>query len=693
MAVEPDTFIEVAAALDLNTVRTATAQTAADTAQGTATDAISRVYGAELGAKTYTDAEIQEIKDYVDAELTSRINILAAALGIDITDLVNGALPSLDAAILQALSDLGVIKAGALTDRNAVEDAIANWVNNLIPDLETVLDQTVLGLNGVETTLGELTNGFEYTEIRAAVDDIRSQGEKDLVPLGVSTLRVPATLWGLNVDQANANLVKATLGTYGSFVTNDADFGECFHFAAGDEQNVGAAYPIDYADGNLYKVTVELKVLDDGAPASGVEVKVGATLQNGTTILSANQEQKFEPQYVKVVDGVVKHHIFVSSDQVKLDDYGTIADEQILLGSFPTANKIYFHVRQNAGGNTNGQLALGTLRVVDVTEISAHVDRRYEQLKAETDTSIATIITDYITIAASDAALASATTTLQASIDGLDGEIDAISSDLTVNYVTNTSLDNSLASASTVLNSRFTVVQDAADAAQGTANVASANASSALTTATNADGAIATLNTSLNSNFGGTGGSVTTFASTMTDLNNDVKSGYWLKATAGTSSAQLQLYSDGDISTINLDADNVLINGTVVTGLLENNAATVPEADSKTNTLYGNGSFLTANTKSITMSVSGKVMLVWSGAQGYNNDYSWDVYLAINGASCTGSNRGGTATNDAPGTSWAGTLSSGTHTIKAMWKGEGNGLDNSSLELASRTLAIFGAKK
>jgi len=722
MAVEPDTFIEVAAALDLNTVRTATAQTTADTAQGTAAEAISRVYGAELGAKVYTDAEIQEIRDYIDAELTARINTLAAALGIDITGLVNGALPSLDAAILQALSDMGVIKNDALSDRNAVEDAITNWVNNLIPDLQTVLDQTVLGLNGVETTLGELTNGFTYTEIRAAVDDIRSKGEQDLVPLGLSTLRAPATLWGLNVDQANTNLVKATLGTYGTFVTDDVNFAECFYFADGDEQNVGAAFPIDYADGNMYKVTVELKALSDGSPASGVEVKVGATLQNGTTILSANQEQKFEPQYVKVADGVVRHHIFVSSDQVKLDDYGTVVDEQILLGSFPTANKIYFHVRQNAGGSTNGQLALGTLRVVDITEISVAVDRKYEVLRAETETSIAEIITDYITIAASDAALASATTTLQASIDGLDGEINAISSDITVNYVTNSSLTNSLASGSTVLNSRFSLVQGAADTAQATAvsanalagdavgyadiaqlaadvadgkavtaqtlannaqaqaNVATANASTALTTATSAEGSIAALNTSLNSNFGGTGGSVNVFASTMTDLNNDVKSGYWLKATAGNSSAALSVYSANGVSAIELDADNVIVNGTIITDLIKGNQQISAMSVASGSRAGGIGMGSVCSTGITLPSESTGAYVMWFIDQGYSGDpQPYGINIA-------GLDRGATFGSDfCSGIRYLGS-GAGYHSANLQWYGGSN-------MNCTGNIIVFGAKR
>ena len=615
MAVEPDTFIEVAAALDLNTVRTATAQTSADTAQGTASDALTRVYGAELGAKTYTDAEIQEIRDYIDAELTSRINILAAALGIDITDLVNGALPSLDAAILQALSDLGVIKSAAETDRTAVEDAIANWVNNLIPDLETLLDQTVLGLNGVETTLGELTNGLEYTEIRAAVDDIRSQGEKDLVPLGVSTLRVPATLWGLNVDQANANLVKATLGTYGSFVTSDADFGECFHFAAGDEQNVGASYPLDYADGNLYKVTVTLKVLDDGAPASGVHVKIGATVQNGTSIALANQEQVFSPEYVTVADGVVKHTVYISSSQTKLDNYGTIAPEQILLTdpATATANKIYFHVRQNATGDTNGQLALASIVVLDVTETVALVDRKYTELSVETGNVKAWIGDDYTTAVSMDAAIATRTLALKSEMEGPTGSIGGIQADLTTNYVTNTSLTSSLASESTVLNSRFENVQDDVDAAQATA-------SSALTTATTADTGLASLSTELNVDVNGNIAGVTNFGLAMADIKGDIEAGHWIKATANNSTASLSVYTDGTTSSIELDADNIIVNGSILTDLIGQDQVSQVDISESLSDLSGNSGWQTLVSASVTIpDNTGTVYAIWFISQGYTS--------------------------------------------------------------------------
>jgi len=713
--------------LDAHSFRIDEAQVDADAGKASAAVALSNIYQTGIDATTYTDEEIQKLKDWYQAKL----DLLQTSIEGNLTTLlnanINSVIPNFTAEHVLRLAEIEAIKTyidGQTTDLN---QAIFDMINVVLPGFFGQIEGIEDAQNLLDISINDLLAGYTYGSLQEGIDDFRDKAQKDLVPLTGSSLHVPRSLWGKDLELSSATLAKSTLGNYGTFVVADADFGEAFEFADGTNTNLGPAQPIEFDPERVYKIQVKFKAIDDGT-GNGCRVRIGAVAQTGTT-LDANEEVSPTIDYVTINQGVRTLNVYVSANTVKMDDYGLVVSERIDLTA-PTSNKLYLYIRQNYFGSTSGRLSIGSIEILDVTETFDGVNAVRTFLTDEVDGVYAHLDVTYRTMVDEDIAIAQAVTDLKTTMEDPNGS--SIGATLNQNYYTQTESDAAISAQVNVLKAqiedpngssigallltdyRTTVDADSAVATQlnvlkaqmedpnGTSvgstiasvSTVATNANNLANTANNTAATAASVSNSINSNFGGQGASASSFASTMITLDGKVNSGYWLKATANNVTAGLQLYSNGSTSTINLDADNILINGTVVTGLLENNAATVPEADSKVDpTLYGNGNFVTANTKDITMSVSGKVMIVWSGAQGYNNDYEWDVYLAINGTVCIGSNRGGTATIDAPGTSWAGTLSAGTHTIKAMWKGEGNGLDNSSLELSSRTLAIFGAKK
>lgn len=703
-----DSFAEVEIALNAYSVRIDAADNHSTEALDTANDALTRIYSVETGAKIYTDLEIDEIKDYVDAQLAARISTLATNLGVSLTDQVDGALPSMNAAILQALADMGVIEGRANGYMNAALDEVNFLLNNQIPSIEDTLATVVSGLNGTETTIGELLTGFSYSELREGFDAVRGEGEANLAPLGVVTLRGPATLWGLDVHTASTELVKATLGTYGSFPTNDTDFAECFYFGDGAEHTIGAAYPREFEDDRLYKMTVTMKAIDDGSLTPGVHAALGVTVQNGTSIVLANQEADFDPEYVTVADGVVKHTVFVSGSQDLLDNYGTIAPEQIKLTGAETGNKIYFHVRQNATGNTNGKLAVSSIEILDVTDVTVQVQRRYEELLVESDGIKAWIGDDYSTAVSLDAAIATRTLALRSEMEAPAGSIGLIQADLTDNYVTNTSQTNALASQSTDLKTNFITpaqntadsaladadaAQNTADSAASAASSAQATANSAYSIASSADGAVATLNNSLNVDAGGNVGGISNFGTVMANFKGEVEAKQVLKAVGGGSTASIELNAfdnaAGTGSAISFDADAILFNGTILTELIDTDQITQVEASTLTSTKVGNGTWQNVHSDSMYLNDPGKVLVLWSGLHSYQagsgTTYAHDIRLQVNGVVQTA--RGGQAINDYPMLFHMHVATASIFTIRIDWN------TNSLLHLGNRTLMMLGLKR
>jgi len=706
--------------LDAHSFRIDEAQVDADAGKASAAVALSNIYQTGIDATTYTNEEIQKLKDWYQAKL----DLLQTSIEGNLTTLlnanINSVIPNFTAEHVLRLAEIEAIKTyidGQTTDLN---QAIFDMINVVLPGFFGQIESIEDAQNLLDISINDLLEGYTYGSLQEGIDDFRDKAQKDLVPLTGSSLHVPRSLWGKDLELSSATLAKSTLGNYGTFVVADADFGEAFEFADGTNTNLGPAQPIEFDPERVYKIQVKFKAIDDGT-GNGCRVRIGAVAQTGTT-LDANEEVSPTIDYVTINQGVRTLNVYVSANTVKMDDYGLAVSERIDLTA-PTSNKLYLYIRQNYFGSTSGRLSVGSIEILDVTEtfdgvnavrtfltnevdgVYAHLDVTYRTLVDE-DIAIAQAITDlkttiedpnggsigatlnqnYYTQTESDAAISAQINVLKTQIEDPNGS--SIGALLLTDYRTTVDTDAAVATQLNVLKaqiedpngtsvgSTIATVSTVATNANNTANSANSLANTANSTANTA----ATLSTSINSNFGGQGASASSFAATMVDLNSTVQSSsvYWLRATAGNSTAGLQLYSNGSTSTINLDADNILINGTVVTDLIQSGATSTLGVTSG-EAVPGTGSWTTLCSTNVSMpSSSTGVFAMWFIGHGYSGA------AGEFGVSIGSFTRSATFGQDfLSGVVYLGT---GSQTATLQWYGQSN-------MQAAGTIVLFGAKR
>lgn len=263
-------------------------------------------------------------------------------------------------------ADLDAEVTGAISAAQAAADAAGDAAAQALLDAEAVQDNLTALIGGYGGTISDLQEGVE----------------DGLQPLGLSVLRAPAALWTHQSNADEATLTKAEIpSSEGVFVTDDAEFGEAFRFTAGINQSIGPAYPFEFVEGRVYKLTVRARCADDGGTA-GATMRLGVCTQSGTAKLEANQQADYDGlDPLAVADGVAVFSVYVSTDATAMTDYGVPAAAQINLTA-QGANWIYPFVRQNGGGATLGQLVIANLEWRDVTEVTEQINAVSAQVGA-----------------------------------------------------------------------------------------------------------------------------------------------------------------------------------------------------------------------------------------------------------------------------------------------------------------------
>lgn len=210
----------------------------------------------------------------------------------------------------------------------------------------------------------------------------------------------------------------------------------------------------------------------------------------------------------------------------------------------------------------------------------------------------ANLDTNYYTITEADTAIATATTNLQSALEGPSGSIGQIQADLTQNYVTNSDLASSNASFETSLVATYitplqnslsstdaSVASNASSIASQSAalanlnselvttnnalNAVTATANQALSTSSTNDTAIASLESELNVDVNGNIAGINNFGNVMANFRSETQAEQVLKVFSSGSSAEIRLTAISDdvssSSAIEFNADNVIINGSIIT--------------------------------------------------------------------------------------------------------------------------------
>lgn len=364
---------ELTDALAAHTAQIAAAQTDATTALAESADTTTRVYDVDLAAQAYTNQKIQELRD----ELNLQVGLINAYMTGDleayIDSQVSANVPALqsvvDAAVgeaQQAASDLEQ----DITDINAVNDTITNTE---LPAIHQTQSDFQNALTIFDDNWTQQFTDYPYANVLDGLNDTRALIAGEMAPLGHEIPRLPLSNW--TQESASAVLDPKTPALPDWFITDDPVFLDCAELPAGADVTLGQSYPADFNKDRVYKVTVRLRVVDDGT-LSGVQLALGATTWEGNALVDQNVERTLSVANATVADGAITFECYFSGNLTAMQDAGYSvgpdpADNAVHLSTAGDPTKAFFHIRQNAGGTTDGQIRVALLKVEDVSGLTA----------------------------------------------------------------------------------------------------------------------------------------------------------------------------------------------------------------------------------------------------------------------------------------------------------------------------------
>ena len=217
------------------------------------------------------------------------------------------------------------------------------------------------------------------------------------------------------------------------FIDNDAEFGSAYVPTLGLNESVSPRRVQPYSSDKVYLVRLIARVVNDGATiANGVRVTLGINgwKADGTRITSSPDLNNFQPVYVtkQVADGTFELSVFFGGSDytdAELEAFDLVIENApagqgegrawaIIPPSTGTNHEpdlayVNFQVRYNSSSLTDGQIALKTLEVIDVTEsIKAEIKADAAAISAS-----AALVSEGAASASQSAAGNSATTSTQ----------------------------------------------------------------------------------------------------------------------------------------------------------------------------------------------------------------------------------------------------------------------------------------
>ncbi len=217
------------------------------------------------------------------------------------------------------------------------------------------------------------------------------------------------------------------------FIDNDAEFGSAYVPTLGLNESVSPRRVQPYSSDKVYLVRLIARVVNDGATiANGVRVTLGINgwKADGTRITSSPDVNNYQPVYITktVADGTFELSVFFGGSDytdAELEAFDLVTENApagqsggrawaIIPPSTGTNHEpdlayVNFQVRYNSSTLTDGQIALKTLEVIDVTEsIKAEIKADAAAISAS-----AALVSEGAASASQTAAGNSATTSTQ----------------------------------------------------------------------------------------------------------------------------------------------------------------------------------------------------------------------------------------------------------------------------------------
>ncbi len=562
--------------LAVHSIRIYAAQADATSADGKSNTALTEIYGSELAARIYTDAAISALRTELLLADSAYQTIIAGSVNTQITDEITDQLVDINATTVSLASTATALVTNAQANWDSIDAAVSNMLNTVLPVINVAVATAEASITATELSLNTFLTGFTNDSLVQGLDEVIATNELNLAPIAGSILRLPVNLWGRDLETAAAVLPKNTLSTYGTFLTADADFGECLLFGDATNINVGPAYPIDFSPDRIYKITATFKIVDL-VGTTGAQVHLGVTTQTGVTLVEAYTSKPVQAAKVLSTDGVYTTSMYVGTDATILANYGILPADYIELTGSDAANKMYFFIEQNADLATNAKIKLASIFLNDVTEVVGNINALRVELQTNIDGLSATLTNDYYTSVQADIAIAGAELTLNSRIDLIDnsttGTVAAVVADLSNNYYTEAQTDSAISTAALALSNRINLIDDATT---GTVAVLTADLTNNYYTSVAADAAISAAALTLSNRIDVIDDATTgTVALLTADLTNNyytsVAADVAISAASLTLSNRMDLIDDATTGTVAL-----------VTADLTNNYYTTTSADEAT---------------------------------------------------------------------------------------------------------------
>ena len=370
-----------------HSARITASQARADDAKDTANSALTQIYQVGLDAHTYIETRIQNLRDELNLGLTAVQQYVdggfAAGVNTQITAQINAALTLIEpiAAEVEAIRDTMV------ADLADIQNVSSQILDQGLPTQAVLINQIASEIQLVKAQAELTLAGFEYDTLIEALDVTQAKISESLVPLGVSFVQEPAAAW--TVDSTTAVLTPKNPVPTAWLITNDPTLGACAELPLAANQTIGQSYPVDFAADRVYQVRVRVRVITSGS-SGGVRMKLGiSTWAAGVAAqLNVEKELNITPVAASTADRIYTCVFSGNLAKLQAQEYVvglTASDTAVHLTGSATANKAFFHIRQNSASTTNGQIRVALLEVKDITDAIDAVKVIKTQLQTELD--------------------------------------------------------------------------------------------------------------------------------------------------------------------------------------------------------------------------------------------------------------------------------------------------------------------
>ena len=526
-------------------------------ARGEADHALGRIYSGDFEVKAYIDMRVQQIRNEFAGSVAGLHDYISGDLATELDASIDTRTAALVTRVNQSVLEVEAVRDTITADVDDIRTVSAEILNTALPGQANRLASYEESLAGLQSEVDQVLAGFDYDSLMDGIFDVQSRAADSLAPLGLTVLREPASVW--TTDPTGA-LLSPKVPIPSSWLIRDDVIGDCARLPLGTDQAISRSYPDDFAPDRVYRVRVRVRAVNSGS-LGGVRLALGVSTWAGGVPAELGVEKEVT---VTPLTGGDLDQVFTclfSADLAKLEaqDYaiGTApTDVALHLSGSGSANQAFFHVRQNPGGLSDGQLLVGILEVKDVTEALDVAEIIRTQMDAKLGENIAAEI-DEIKVTLTD--LDSAVSLVRSD---LTAELDQTNSNLTTFYYTIAQTDTAISGAITDLKA---VIEDPEGSSIG------ARLTTEFYTIAQTDQAVSSRISDYDALVaGGLTATVSSHETAIANLNGFAQSMVGFRAQAGNQVSLLDLVAyDGSsgggssYSLARISADNILLDGTV----------------------------------------------------------------------------------------------------------------------------------